>query len=188
MVEATAVRPATVPAQFARALDPVYGQSLTIRPILPEDEDIETAFLDGLSDQTRYNRFLGAGVHPDRAMIHRFTHIDYRTHFALVATTMLGGEEVQVGVARYVAETDRRAEFAIVIADDWQHCGLGAVLMTGIAEAARANGFDEIFGEVFGSNLPMLALMRRLGFVVHRHPDSHELRLVTLDLRPAALA
>ena len=44
---------------------------------------------------------------------------------------------------RYVGEP-----VAIVIADEWQHCGLGAVLMTELLESARKNGFEEIVGEV----------------------------------------
>lgn len=180
MIKAASERP--VPADLAervRSRAPVLGPWLTIRPVLPEDEEIETRFFESLSDRSRYNRFLGAGVRPDAAMIRRFTHIDYDTHMGIVATTMLAGEEVEIGAAQYVAEADGRAEFALVIADDWQGHGLGAALMTPLLGCARDAGFREIYGEVFGSNVSMLALMRRLGFEVHRHPESHELRLVT---------
>lgn len=179
---APAPRVAATPAELAKSWAPVYGQWLQIRPIRPEDEDIETAFLDHLSPQSLYNRFHGAGVKPTPAQIHRFTHIDYTTEMALVATTMLDGEELQIGVARYVAENDRIAEFAIVIADQWQGCGLGQALMQRLIDCGRDAGFAELHGHILAANPQMLALMHRLGFELHPHPDGRELRLAIYDL------
>ena len=170
------------PAGPRYAWAPIYGQWLTIRPIVPADAEIETAFLEGLSAETRYLRFHGGGVRADAATIKRFTDIDYRSHMALVATVMLDDAELQVGVARYVVAEDGSAEFAIVVADQWQGCGLGQRLMSSLIAHAIAAGVPALYGDVLAANISMLALMRKLGFTIEAHPDGGELRRARLPL------
>ena len=75
------------------------------------------------------------------------------------------GKEIQVGVARYIVTEDSQAcEFAIVIADDWQHKELGVQLMQSLMSAARAAGIRAMYGEVLAGNPHMLQLTAKLGF------------------------
>jgi acetyltransferase len=91
---------------------------------------------------------------------------------ALAATTMLGGGETLLGVARYVSDPDgQAAEFAIVVADAWQGRGIGRRLLGSLVEVARRRGLKKLYGDILGMNRPMLELVRKLGFTLGRHED-----------------
>ena len=101
---------------------------ITIHPIDAGDMALERAVLNGLSEQTRYQRlFSTRRLLPGE--LERLTHIDYQHEMALIATTLVRGIEQQIGAARYVKEADGDCDFAIVIADTWQCCGLGEKLL-----------------------------------------------------------
>ncbi|MEO5763910.1 MAG: acetate--CoA ligase family protein, partial [Casimicrobiaceae bacterium] len=80
------------------------GSTLTMRPIRPEDADLERAFVHGLSDQSRFFRFFYQLHELTPAMLARFTQVDYDRELALVATAKdARAPESFVGVARYIA-------------------------------------------------------------------------------------
>ena len=102
---------------------------------------------------------------------------------ALAATTMLGGGETLIGVARYVRDRkDESAEFALVVADSWQGRGIGSRLLAKLIEAGRRRGVKRLYGEILATNRPMLELARKLGFELGRHEDPTITRAL-LDLR-----
>lgn len=159
------------------------GTHVTIRPIGPRDEAREQAFVRGLSDESRYFRFMNTLRELTPGMLHRFTDPDPDRELALVA--LVGAEEDprQVAVARFVATaTGDAAEFAIVVADDMQGKGLGTRLMHELIRSARARGLRQLEGTVLASNHPMLALMLALGFEVGAAPDDQRLRRVVKAL------
>jgi acetyltransferase len=162
----------------------VAGLPITLRPLRPEDADIEHDFVSGLSRETRQNRLLGGARAITREYIEDLTRIDYRTDMALAATHMVGGKETLIGVARYVREKQGdAAEFAIVLADAWQGRGIGRRLMEKLIEVARGRGVRQLYGEILALNQPMLGLMRRLGFHLERNPDDATVTRATLSLR-----
>jgi acetyltransferase len=157
--------------------------SITVRPIRPEDIDLEAEFVHKLSRETRYNRFLGGGIALTQERLEQLTRIDFRRDMALIATVTIEGPETAVGVARYMRlADDASCEFAVTIADAWQGYGVGKKLLALLIDSARAHGIRRIFGEVLATNTPMLRLAGSLGFRIERHPDGAELRRVTLDL------
>lgn len=141
-----------------------------MRPLRPEDRDIEHAFVAGLSANTRHNRLLGGARVITREYIESLVTVDYSRHMALAATTMLGGGETLIGVTRYVSDPDgQAAEFAIVVADAWQGRGIGTRLLDKLIDVARRRGLRHLYGDILGTNLPMLELVRKLRFQVRRH-------------------
>src|SRR6266446_5725748 len=106
----------TYPAELETVLTLKSGPTLRVRPIRPEDAPMEREFVDGLSEQSRYLRFMQHLPALTPQMLARFTQIDYDREMALIA---LDGEAI-VAVARYVADPDwESAEFAIAVADAW---------------------------------------------------------------------
>ena len=100
---------------------------------------------------------------------------------ALAATAMLDGETL-IGVARYVLETNNQsAEFAIVVADAWQGRGIGRRLLAKLIDIARRRGLRRLYGDILGTNRPMLEFVRKLGFKLERHEDA-TLTRASLDL------
>jgi acetyltransferase len=174
---------ASYPAHLTTSWPLGIGHSVTVRPIRPEDIDIETEFAGRLSLETRYNRFLGGGVRLTPEMLHKFTRIDFSRDMALIATVTLEGTETAIGIARYVRLADDvSCEFAITIADAWQGLGIGRKLLAKLVDSARSHGIRRIIGEVLATNTPMLHLVHSQGFRIARHPEGGELRRVVLDL------
>ena len=153
------------PAQLVSQWQLADGTDITIRPIRPEDADIEKKFVHDLSDESKYFRFMNSMQELTDNMLVRFTQLDYSREMALIAVVEEQGSEIELGVARYAINPDGDScEFALVIADNMQGKGLGQKLMTALMEAARDKGLKAIEGEVLSNNHNMLKLMTRLGF------------------------
>ena len=78
------------------------GTEVLVRPIRPEDAAIEQDFVRELSEESRYNRFMGQLRELAPRKLKYLTEIDYDQHMALIATVERDGREVEIGVARYV--------------------------------------------------------------------------------------
>jgi RimJ/RimL family protein N-acetyltransferase len=155
------------------------GATVLLRPIRPEDAELERAFVAALSPQTLYRRFMMPVKELSPQLIERFTQIDYDRELALVALhdedggPPGGANSRIVGVARIIPTwEDGVAEFAIVVGDWMQHSGLGRELMTRMFEACRTRGYRIIEGAVLGENLSMLRFCERLGFTVRFNPTT----------------
>ena len=170
------------PADLVKRIQLPDGVNLTIRPIRPEDAEIEREFVRRLSPQSRYFRFMQAVNELSQSMLVRFTQIDYDREMALIAVTDSetdGEGELQVGVARYTVNPDQAScEFALTVADEWQGRGIGWKLMNELMAVARLRGIRRIQGEVLAENRNMLSLMERLDFSVRTHPEDSGLRCV----------
>ncbi len=173
------------PAHLVQNVQMPDGVDLVIRPIRPEDAEIEREFVRNLSPQSRYFRFMQTVSELTQAMLVRFTQIDYDREMALVAVREdEDGHEVQVAVARYTVDPDQDGcEFALTVADDWQGRGVGSRLMQELMEVARSRSLSVIHGEVLADNHSMMSLMQRLDFSISTDPDDTSLRRVKKRLR-----
>ncbi len=176
-------------AKLTTSYSPIYGQAISIRPMQPDDLDIETEFVQSWSSETRYNRLFSAGSYTSPERLKQITRIDYARDMALIATVMLEDREVQIGVARYVLRADNRTcEFALTVADAWQHRGIGRALMLNLIDTASAAGIEAMEGDILTTNAPMLHFIRALGFSVEASEDGPEIRRVHKRLAPATPA
>jgi acetyltransferase len=177
---------APVPEELAESWQVIHGYSISIRPLRRGDLDIESAFVHGLSRETRYNRLLGGAINISRGYIEQLTTIDYSRDMALAAVVMTESSEVLIGVARYVMDAGGPApapcEFAIVLADAWQGRGIGRHLMDKLIAVARGRGVPRLFGEILATNHGMLVMMKKVGFRTERHPDDATVVRAVLDL------
>ena len=159
------------------------GTEVTLRPIRPEDAEMEQAFVRGLSPECRRYRFMDTLRELSPSMLSRFTQIDYDREMAFVATVAGDGGEVEIGVCRYVTNPDATScEYAIVLADQWQGRGLGRRMMDELIAVARRRGLRVMVGHVLGSNRAMLELCLHLGFTIEDSDDDPQVKRVRLDL------
>jgi acetyltransferase len=171
------------PTELETVLKLNGGVELRVRPIRPEDAAMERAFVDGLSEQSRYLRFMQHLPSLTPQMLARFTQVDYDREVALLALDGAAGAEAIIAVARYIANWDgESAEFAVVVADAWQGRGVGFRLMRILIDCARKRGFKRLMGAVLAINASMLAMVAALGFTAQRDPTDPEQMIVTLDL------
>jgi acetyltransferase len=183
-----AQEPGQEPEPGAGEPDSPARRKVLLRPIQPDDAEREVAFFDGLSAQTRQWRFLHPIKSLTREMVARFTQVDYDRDMALVAVPLdengTPRHEI-VAVARYVRDADAtRCEFAIVVGDEWQGCGLARPMLEHLIDHARLGGLQAMVGYVHPQNLRMLSFVRTMGFELS---DSSEepLKIAALQLRPA---
>ncbi|MDM0117478.1 GNAT family N-acetyltransferase [Variovorax sp. J22R133] len=154
-----------------------------VRLIEPDDLEREREFVNGLSAQTSYLRLMSARKPTDEEL-QRWTRIDRSREGALVATVVSEGRERQVGVARYVLDgPEGQADFAVVVADEWQGEGLGKRLILALIDLARESGVKHLLGSAMSDNRRMLALARRLGFRLSKEPGAATITNVSLSLQ-----
>ena len=139
------------------------GTVVQLRPIRPDDVPLLVEFHEGLSVETSYRRFFGVHPHLGPGEAEHFCCVDSVDRFALVG--VVDGEIV--GVARLERlQPAVTAEVAFVVADRYQHRGLGRILVQRLAAAARERGVAEFVAETLAGNQAMLHLLPSAGFEV----------------------
>lgn len=160
------------------------GTQITIRPIKPEDAELEVEFVRGLSTETKYYRFMNTMRELPPAMVARLTQIDYDREMAFLATIQVEGAEKEIGVCRYAVNPDGEScEFAVVVGDEWQHRGLARKLMGVLIETARNKGLSYMNGVFLANNDRMLKFVQGLGFVLTNDPDDSTIKNGVLSLQ-----
>jgi acetyltransferase len=154
-----------------------------IRPIRPEDAEIEAQFIRDLSPEAKYFRFMNSLQELSQEMLVRFTQIDYHNEMALIAVKQSGATEEQIGVARYTTNLDKAScEFALVVSDKWQSRGIAHHLMQNLMEVARDRDLERMEGQVLSNNRKMLELVSTLNFQIDNDPDDPGVKRVVARL------
>ncbi len=171
------------PTHLVRQLQLNDGTDIVIRPIRPEDAEMEDRFVRELSPESRYFRFMNQLQELSQEMLVRFTQIDYHHEMALIAVNTVDAKDEQIGVARYTTNLDKTScEFALTVSDDWQHRGIGHILMTDLMDVARNRDLTVMEGQVLSSNSKMLELVQTLGFKVSNDPEDRSIKQVVVRL------
>ncbi len=184
--------PPRYPAHLLASRCLADGTNIVIRPIRPDDDAIERAFISALSRDSGYNRLL-SGRKLTRDEIRHLTRIDYEQEMAFIAVTVEGGQARLLGVARYVKDADAAgAEFAIVVADAWQRKGIGTQLLNTLLRHAHSAGIGRLHGITLATNQAVQNLARKLGFVQKHDPQDATLRqlekALAAGISPAVVA
>jgi acetyltransferase len=160
------------------------GTDVAVRPIRPEDAGIEQAFVDNLSAESKYFRFMNRMDKITPLMLARFTQIDYDREMALVAVTGENTPDASIlGVARYISNPDGQScEFALTVDDAWQKKGIGRQLMERLMTVAHDRGLEIMEGDVLSQNTKMLRLCKKLGFRAIHDRDDPEVVMVRRHL------
>lgn len=170
------------PQELVRKLNLSSGEEITIRPIRPEDADIEREFIEGLTPRSSHMRFMGGLRRPSEEMVRYFTDIDYSRHMALIAAVEEDHREREIAVGRYFAlEDGRTCEFALVVADAWQGKGIGHQIMQDLIRDAAEKGLSRMVGSVYAYNDQMIALVEDLGFKVRESKVEKDVVEAVLD-------
>jgi acetyltransferase len=187
------------PVRLERELVLRDGSACLLRAIRPEDAQALQQFVRGMSQETRYFRFVASIKELSPKQLARYTQIDYWRDMALIAevpASAAAGNDAPaagdgadaaprqlVGVARYMLNADMQTcEFAIAIGDDWQGKGLGRQLMQSLIEVAQSRQLTSMNGMILAHNRKMAKLMQRLGFALRPDPEDGSMLLATRAL------
>lgn len=147
-------------------------KEIIIRPIRPEDAELEQDFTRKLSSESKYLRFMGHFRELSQAMLVRLTQIDYDREMALVAINQENLKQTIIGVGRYTINPDKEsAEFSLVVADAWHKKGIGTVLLNSLTNIAKSKNLKTLIGMVFATNNVMIEFVKKLGFEISKSDD-----------------
>ncbi|TPQ35178.1 GNAT family N-acetyltransferase [Cupriavidus pinatubonensis] len=155
------------------------GAQATLRQAGADDEAAVRELVEGLSRDSRYFRFLTGGRVADSIIEGLVRPGAEGAALVVTVPTVDGGAEV-VANGQFVVTDRDTAEFAVVVADDWQGQGLGRRLITKLQQLAQAAGVRRLRGDVLSENRRMLAILRGLGFSCRRNPEDSFLHEATL--------
>jgi N-acetylglutamate synthase-like GNAT family acetyltransferase len=158
------------------------GQSVLIRQIRPQDLELERRFIEGLSPTSRRFRFLGTFLSPSDKLLRQLVVLDPKRDLALVALINDGDESREIGVARLSTESDDTCEFAVTVGDEWQHKGLGTLLMQHLICSANERGINSMHSIDAADNESMREFAAHLGFKRTVDPDDATRVVHSLDL------
>ena len=172
------------PTHFVKKIQLNDGRDITIRPIRPEDAEMEAKFVRELSNEAKYFRFMNSFHELSQEMLVRFTQIDYHNEMALIAVKTDSQGEEQIGVARYSTNVDKTScEFALVVSDKWQSRGIAHHLMKDLMEIAHDRNLETMEGQVLRENSKMLELVASLGFQVRNDAEDNTIKQVEARLQ-----
>jgi len=159
------------------------GHSVKIRPINTQDLKLETDFINHLSLETKHYRFFGAIYKVSEKTLKTFCDVDGKSTMAFIATERIDAKEIEIGVCRYVV-TDKPDiyELALTIADNWQHKGLGKLLMKRLINYAKRHGVKWLYSVELADNTIMQNLSKELGMQVKNDPDDAHQVIYSLTL------
>jgi acetyltransferase len=156
---------------------------MRIRPIEPADKEALAAGYLRLSDETIRRRFLTPKPRLSAAELRYLTEIDGHDHVAFVASPVEHPDWI-VAVARFVrnAEDPRSAEFAIVVGDRYQRCGLGSALARSLIEAAREHDVARFTATSLSDNVAVRRLVATISEHLVYDRNSSGIDEVVLDI------
>lgn len=176
-----AIRP--YPTQYISTWQSGDGIRFTLRPIRPDDEPLMVDFHRQLSETSVYMRYflplkLDVRVTHERLLTKCF--IDYDREMALVAEYTDNGSRHLAGIARMVrAHSGNSAEVAFLVADKFQHRGLGTRLLDSAIAIARKEGIAVLEAATLSENFSMKDMFVKAGFRFSAPQDG----VVTASLR-----
>ncbi len=179
----TPVVPSLQGARRARTTILRDGSAVRVRVLEPGEDAGLCRFLEAVSADSLYSRFFGTPT-PDRAAA-SLAGCARPGDVALVAQG--GPDRSIVAHAGAFRTREDRAEAAFLIADGWQGRGLGSIMFSRLAAAARERGIATLVAEVLPGNRPMLAVFQRAGHPVRIQPGAEAIR-VLIGTTPLAAA
>ncbi len=158
------------------------GQTVHVRPIIPDDADRLVRFHSRQSPESIYFRYFSPRPTLSERDVHRFTHVDHHDRVAFVA---LAGDEL-IAVARYerYRGTDT-AEVAFFIDDAHHGRGLATLLLEYLAAAGLERGVRRFAATTLPHNRKMLGVFAAAGYQVSSRIDDGVVE-VAFDIDPTA--
>ena len=159
------------------------GQDLLLRPIRPEDAPALMRAFDRMTPEQVRSRVFHALTELPEPVARWMCEVDPDATIALILVDA-DGTEIRGEGRVHLDPVTECAEFALAVDPDFTGKGLGRLLVSRLAEASRAAGMREIWGDTQAENNRMLALAKELGFTLRRENDDAGLVRMSLALAP----
>jgi acetyltransferase len=176
----TAIR--AYPTRYVSPWTMKDGNTVTIRPIRPEDEPAMVRFHETLSERSVYLRYFHLMNLEQRVQHERLTRIcfiDYDREMALVAERRNPetGEAEILGVGRMTKVHGlREAEVAVLVSDKWHGRGLCKELLARLLLVAADEKLTKLTADILPDNRDVMRICEKLGFALKHSLDDQVVR------------
>jgi GNAT superfamily N-acetyltransferase len=157
------------------------GTRVTIRAVRPDDRNRFLEAFRLLEKDSIYTRFFSRRNDLSDAEIDRAVNVDFVREVALVVTTETVRGEAIIASGRYIAtdgpSTERSAELAFVVEEDYQGRGIASRLLAHLAALARHQSLTQFEADVLSQNRAMLAVFKRGGFPMRQRREGGVIHL-----------
>jgi GNAT superfamily N-acetyltransferase len=154
-----------------------------IRPVHPADLPALSGFFEDLSAESRYLRFF-APVKPTGSLLRLLSGGPANVDAVVaVADGVIVGHAMAADRTEAEASEDpcgaRVTDIGVVVADAWQHQGVGAALMRALVTRAQARGVTSLAMDVLPGNGRVLAMIpgHWPEAVIRHSPDGVDIRV-----------
>jgi RimJ/RimL family protein N-acetyltransferase len=154
----------SIPA--ALAFQTCDGLAYNLRRVTPADVGPLAEFVRGLSDRTRWLRFMTARpCSPEfvRAEVARMAAGAAGDSITLIVNDARGGSGAVAAVAELACDRESRTgEVGVVVMDDAQRKGIGSLLLRQVLQIAQELGLAQLHGDMLAENYAMRRLIQAL--------------------------
>ena len=158
-----------------------FDRPLHLRPVRGDDAARLVDFHARLSPDSIYRRYFSSHPLLSQQEVSHLTQVDYLDRLALVITD---AEDI-VAICRYERiPSTTTGEVAFVVRDDYQHRGLGHVMLEQLAKAAWSRGLTRFSGVTMRENRGMISIFEHSGFPVTVTHEGEEY-YVSFSIDPA---
>ena len=161
------------------------GLRVVVRRLGPQDRGTIEQGFRGLSDRSRYLRFLAPKKALSRTGLDALVdQVDQVAHVTLWWPRS-SQDDVLLGDARFIrlADDPHTADVAVTIADEIQGQGAGTLMMRALVQEAHHLGVRRFSATMAADNEASYRMMRRAGSV-ERNDVSDAVREIVVDLGP----
>jgi GNAT superfamily N-acetyltransferase len=139
------------------------GTRVRFRRVCPADESLIATAINSVSRETLLHRFFSPIRSVSADQLRRMLVFDPALETCIVGVRETATSRRIICGARYVKlPRPTAAEIAITVHDEFQHCGLGTLLLRLLAQLAQHEQLEWFEAEVLSSNQKMLNLFRKL--------------------------
>jgi RimJ/RimL family protein N-acetyltransferase len=162
------------------------GTGVIIRAVRPDDKDRVVEAFKNLDSESVYTRFFRYKSTLTEEELKAGTEVDFENTVALVVTIPAdGGNETIIGGGRYVLydppNTQRSAEIAFTVEEDYQGRGIASRIMRHLIHIAQEKGVSQFEAEVLPENRAMIGVFARSGLPMKQSFEEGAIH-VTLSL------
>jgi acetyltransferase len=140
--------------------------------MLPEDRALFLSGLERTSTATLRDRFHTDNFRFSPSRLAYLTEVDQKNHLVIGATIAQDGVELGVGIARCIRSGEGdTAEVAVTVVDDYQHKGVGSLLVAELARFAKTQGINRFTAYVPAERRRLLNRLHGRGFEMIEYHD-----------------
>lgn len=155
------------PTRYESRITLKEGREVFLRPVLETDAPLLVDLFNKLSPESRYLRFLRHMDSLPDHILHRLTHVNYTSEFAIMAVIREDGRDAIIGVGRYAYDQNLgETDLAVAVRDDWQKFGLGKLLLERTIAIGREHGVSRFVSVLDPRNNLIRHIIADMGYQV----------------------